>query len=59
MKQFPVQQLTILYNKYGIRNNKVKGLMRANRNRVHMPWPSMLLPLYYDIPVGAKRLHAL
>src|SRR5664280_428040 len=59
MKQFPIQQLKILYNKYGTRNNKVKSLIWATRNRVHMPWPSMLLPLYYDIPVGAKRLHAL
>ena len=56
MKQFPIQQLKILYNKYGTRNNKVKSLMRATRNRVHMLSPSMPLPLYYNIPVGAKRL---
>jgi hypothetical protein len=30
--------------------------MWATRNRVHMLSPLMLLPLYYDIPVSAKRL---
>src|SRR5450830_104848 len=33
-KQFPVQQLTILYSKYGTRNNKVKSLMRATQGLV-------------------------
>src|SRR5450759_2798731 len=55
-KPVPVQQLRILYSKYGTRNNRVKSLMWATRNRVHMLSPLMLLPLYYDIPVSAKRL---
>src|SRR5450756_1078226 len=55
-KPVPVQQLRILYSKYGTRNNRVKSLMWATRNRVHMLSPLMLLPLYYDITVSAKRL---
>src|SRR5450830_815747 len=55
-KPVPVQQLRILYSKYGTRNNRVKSLMWATRNRVHMLSPLMLLPFYYDSPVGAKRL---
>ncbi|RIE09511.1 hypothetical protein SMC5_06995 [Candidatus Cryosericum odellii] len=55
-KPVPVLQLKILYSKYGTRNNNVKRLMQATRNRVHMLSPLMLLPLYYDIPVSAKRL---
>src|SRR5664280_1165341 len=55
-KPVPVLQLKILYNKYGTRNNRVKSLMWATRNRVHMLSPLMLLPLYYDIPVDGKRL---
>src|SRR5450759_4162944 len=55
-KPVPVQQLRIVYSKYGTRNNRVKSLMWATRNRVHMLSPSILLPLYYDIPVSAKRL---
>src|SRR5450756_600925 len=38
-KPVPVQQLKTIYDKYGTRNNKVKSLMRATRNRVHMPSP--------------------
>src|SRR5450830_19698 len=33
-KPVPVQQLRILYSKYGTRNNKVKSLMRATRGLV-------------------------
>src|SRR5450830_1991908 len=33
-KPVPVQQLTILYSKYGTRNNKVKSLMRATQGLV-------------------------
>src|SRR5664280_1122344 len=39
MKQFPIQQLKILYNKYGTRNNKVKSLMRTTQDLV----PCLLL----------------
>src|SRR5450830_1585893 len=45
-----------LHNNYEPRNNSVKSLMRVTQDRVRMLSPSILLPFYYDIPVGAKRL---
>ena len=33
-KPIPVQQLKILYSKYGTRTNKVKSLMRATQGLV-------------------------
>src|SRR5450759_1055946 len=52
----PVHHWKLLYNNYEPRKKNVKCLMRVTQDRVHMLPPSMLLPFYHDIPVGARRL---